>query len=140
MCVTFDTGAGESVAKREDFPESEVQKTVMSEHGGFYVAANNQKIYNEGEMVVKGQDKNYQDRGIVFQAAKVTKPLFAGAQAAQMGFRTILEEDDEGNNLSHMVHKATGQVTPIDMVDGVYCFDLWVRQGEVSGFTRPGKP
>ena len=112
----------------------------MSEHGGFYVAANNQKIYNEGEMVVKGQDKNFQDRGIVFQAAKVTKPLLAGAQAAQMGFRTVLEEDDEGNNLSHMLHKASGQVTPIDMVDGVYCFDLWVKEGEASGFTRQGSP
>ena len=112
----------------------------MSEHGGFYVAANDEKIYNEGEMVVRGQDKNYQDRGILFQAAKVTKPLFAGAQAAQMGFKTILEEDEHGNNLSHMLHKATGQVTPIDMIDEVYCFDLWVKQGEPSGFTRPGNP
>ena len=57
-----------------------------------------------------------------------------------MGFRTILEEDGEGNNVSHMLHKASGQVTPIDMIDGVYCFDLWVEDGKESGFTRLGTP
>ena len=138
--MTFDTGAGESVAGKESFPESEIRKTMMSENGGYYVAANNQKIWNEGEMTVKGQDKNFQDRGIIFQVAKVTKPLFAGAQAARMGFRTILEEDSEGNNVSYMLHKASGQVTPIDMIDGVYCFDLWVEDVKESGFTRPGTP
>ena len=91
-----------------------------------------------------GQDNKYQNRGIIFQAAKVTKPLFAGAQAASAGFRTVLEENDKGENVSYMQHKVTGEITPIDVVNGCYCFDLWIdenpKEQSVSGFPRPGNP
>ena len=132
------------MAPSKAFPLSEVRPTAFSNAGGHYVVANGKTVDNEGEMIVQGKDVKYQPRGIVFQAAKVTKPLFAGAQAAPAGFRTILDQDEEGNNISHMIHKTTGEVTPLDIDNGVYCFDLWVEDGSAhspsSGFARPGNP
>ena len=91
-----------------------------------------------------GQDAKFQNRGVIFQCAKVTKPLFAGAQAASAGFKTVLEENEKGENISYMQHKVAGEITPIDLVNGCYCFDMWVdenpKEDEKSGFARQGKP
>ena len=86
-------------------------------------------------MRVAGQDDAFQDRCVIFQACEVTKPLFAGRQAAAAGFRTVLEQNEKGENASYMEHKKTGQKTPLYVENGVYCFDLWVKE---PGFTRQG--
>ena len=52
------------------------------------------------------------------------------------GFRTVLDQDEKGENVSFMEHKKSGQKTPLYVEKGVYCFDLWVRD---PGFTGPGK-
>ena len=43
-----------------------------------------------------------------------------------------------------MIHKGTGEVTPLDIDNGVYCFDLWVEESAAkessSGFARQGTP
>ena len=118
--------------------------THLSESGAHYFDASGEKIYNKGQLTVVGQDCKFQNRGVIFQVAKVTKPLFAGAQAASAGFRTVLEENEKGENISYMQHKTTGEITPIDVVNGCYCVDLWVDENpkdeETSGFTRQGNP
>ena len=63
--VTFDTGAGDSVASRKAFPLSEVRKTPFSIAGGHYVAANGNTIDNEGEMIVQGKKMlNFNKEGL----------------------------------------------------------------------------
>ena len=59
-------------------------------------------------MKVEGQDEEFQDRCVIFQACDVTKPLFAGRQAAMAGFRTVLDQDEKGENISFMEHKKSG--------------------------------
>ena len=82
-------------------------------------------------MAIQAQTEEFQDRNVLFQVFPVTKPLFAAAQAAKAGFQTVL--DEEG---SYMLHKKSGQKTKLEVVNGVYVFDLWVRQE--PGFARQG--
>ena len=132
--VTYDTGAGESVAPQSAFPGCTVKPNGAKARGIHYLAANGRKIDNEGDMAVSGQTDEFQRRSILFQAAKVSKPLFAGAQAAEAGFRTVLD----GKDGSYMEHKASGQKTKLHLENGVYVFYLWIKQSE--GFTRSGNP
>ena len=135
--ILFDTGAGASVTGKKAFPNAEVKGTAMSRAGGFYLGADGSKIYNEGEVQVNGLDDMWHGRSVIFQVADVTKPLFSGGSAAAMGFRTILDKDEKGNDCSYMEHKKTGQRTPLYLVDNVYYFDLWVKD---EGFARQGNP
>lgn len=131
--VTFDTGAGESVAPKGAFPGVKPQESIASKQGLFYRVANGKKVWNEGELRVNALTNEFQDRNVTFQACSVTKPLFSGAQASKAGFRTVLDEDG-----SYMDHKATGQRTALEEENGVYVFYLWVWTG--PGFVRPGIP
>ena len=131
--VTFDSGAAESVTPASAFPGFEVKESRGSKMGQSYQAAGGKEIPNQGQIQVEGQTEEYQNRNVVFQICPVTKPLFAAAQAAKAGFKNVL--DDEG---SHMLHKKTGQKTKLEVVNGVYVFDLWVKDKE--GFARPGNP
>ena len=137
--ITFDTGAGASVAPRESFPMIAVVETAFSKAGGFYHSAKGEVILNHGEMTVAGQDDEFQDRCVIFQACDVTKPLFAGRQAAAAGFRTVLDQNEKGENCSFMEHKKTGQRTPLYIENGVYCFDLWVKSPGFTGQGTSGK-
>ena len=130
--VTFDSGAAESVTPSSAFPGFEVKESRGSKMGQNYQAAGGKEIPNEGQVAIQGQTDEYQDRNVVFQVCPVTKPLFAAAQAAKAGFQTVL--DEEG---SYMLHKKTGQKTKLEVVNGVYVFDLWVRQDQ--GFAGQGK-
>ena len=129
--VTFDSGAAESVTQSAAFPGFEVKESRGSKLEQSYQAAGGKEIPNEGQIAIQAQTDEFQDRNVVFQVCPVTKPLFAAAQAAKAGFQTVLDE-----NGSYMLHKKSGQKTKLEVVNGVYVFDLWVRQE--PGFARQG--
>ena len=91
----------------------------MSKAGVWYTDASGKPIYNKGKLAVAAKDEKFNSRNVTFQAAKVIKPLFAGAQAAMAGFRTVLENDSKGRNRI--------------LEDGVYGFDLWVKDPSFHG-------
>ena len=147
--VTYDTGAGASVANKGAFP-FKVRPSEAQKKGIHYVDAGGNKIGNEGEMEVQGETEEFQRRQVVFQMAEVVKPLYCSTESIPAGFRTVL--DDEASGGCYMEHKATGEKTKLEVEDGVLVFYLWVWEGdeeepaaendtkEVSGFTRPGQP
>ena len=56
-----------------------------------------------------------------------------------MGFRTVLDQNEKGEDVSYMEHKGTKQRTPLYVLGGVYHFDLWVKE-KGEGFARQGNP
>ena len=49
----------------------------------------------------------------------------SAAQVARAGFRTVLDGPGEE---SYMMHKKTGEKTQLRLENGVYVFDLWVKE------------
>ena len=143
--VTYDTGAGASVANKGTFP-FQIRPSEAQRKG---IAGGN-KIGNEGEMEVQGETEEFQRRKVVFQMAEVVKPLYCATESIPAGFRTVIDSEESGG--CYMEHKATGEKTKLEVEDGVLVFYLWVWEGdeeepeadkdgrEKAGFTRPGNP
>ena len=127
--VLFDTGAGESVAPPGEFTEFPIRESEGSRKGWFYEAANGEGIDNEGEQVVKTTTNEFQSRACVFQVAKVSKPLLSAAQVTKAGFLAVL--DGPGNS-SYLFHKKSGAKTKLNIENGVYCLDLWIKDPKSS--------
>ena len=125
--VTYDTGAGASVANKKTFP-CKVRPSDHAKRGIHYVDAGGGKIENEGEMEVLGETEEFQKRQVVFQMAEVVKPLYCATESIPAGFRTIIDDEDSGG--CYMEHKATGEKTKLEVEDGVLVFYLWVWEGD----------
>ena len=48
------------------------------------------------------------------------------------GNRVTFDENEKGENVSHMLHKRTGKTSPI-RYNGIYEFDLWVKERQRYG-------
>ena len=72
-----------------------------------------------------------------FQACGVRKTLVACSEAVDAGFKIVL--DAEGSSL---IHKASGEVTPIRRENGVFVMDAWVpspgENNDEEGFVGQG--
>ena len=79
--ITWDTGAGDSVLKGEQAPGHEVNESRGSRVGACFVAANNERINNEGEvhLIMRPEESNA-EIDVPFQVANVSRPLWAISQ------------------------------------------------------------
>ena len=73
--IAGDSGAGEHVANKDMAPGLSVEPSRGSEVGSYFVAANGDKIANEGQMTIEAQPEDVS--GFIqstFQVAEVTRP------------------------------------------------------------------
>ena len=113
----------------DEFSEFPIKESEGSKRGWWYESANGDEILNEGEKVVKTTTDEFQNRACVFQVAKVTKPLLSASQVTKAGFLAVL--DGPGSE-SYLIHKETVAKTKLEMDNGVYCLDLWVKNPDAS--------
>ena len=122
--VTVDSGAVDHVVNEECGKQFGVRETEMSKKGGYYVAANNTKIYNKGERDVKGYTEEGRKAGMTFQVAGVNGPLGSVRKMCKEGNRVVF--DEEG---SFIEDKKTGMRTKIQNEGEAYILKLKVKKG-----------
>ena len=89
--VALDSGAGEHVASSKDAPQYAVVASQGSRAGQHFIAANNQRIPNEGQMTLAlraescGKKKGREIQS-TFQVAKVSRPLWSVGRICDEGF------------------------------------------------------
>ena len=129
-----DSGAADNVTNRQTAPKVPVRPSEGSRRGQKYVAANGEKIMNEGEQELQVVTEEGAKANVKYQITDVKRPLMSVGKLCDRGNRVIF---GRGGGVIHNVR--TGTVTSFKRSGGIYTVDLWVRQndGTASGF--PGQ-
>ena len=90
---------------------------------------------NMGCRDVKALDINANANISRWQIAKgLVKPLAGIIETVKAGNKVIFDQDENGENISRIVNKATQVVIPIEQVAGQYEFDMFVpKEGDLLG-------
>ena len=130
--VTVDSGAVDHVVDKECGKQFGRRETEMSRRKGYYTAANDTKIYNEGEREVSGFTAEGRQAGMTFQVCAVNGPLGAVRKMCREGNRVVFDEDG-----SYIEHKGSGIRTKINDVGESYVLRLRVpKKTGAKGFAR----
>ena len=127
--ITVDSGAANNVMpKRMTRDRSKIRPSPGSKRGAHFVAANDGRIPNEGEIDFIFKTTEGQLQSFVFQVAETNKPLGAASYFVDNGFRVIFDKDMKtGTDLSMMVNKATGEVTRFRRDRNIWVLDAIVE-------------
>ena len=94
----MDSGAHDNVIPRRMLRgRCRIRPSEASRAGIHYVAANNGRIANEGEVRLNLEAPNGEGGtrqiGSTFQSARVTRPLMSVSQICDHGFKCVFEKD-----------------------------------------------
>ena len=133
--ITVDSGAANNVMpKRMVRNKAKIRPSPASRAGVCYIAANNGKIPNEGEVELNFTTEGGHYEMLVMQIAEVNKALGSVSYMIDQGFKVIFDKDLEtGKDLSVMIHKATGRTTRFRRDRNVWVLDAYVNgDGDVT--------
>ena len=95
----------------------------MSKYQEFYQAANKTRIYNKGQKDIKAVTGKGINVDMTFQIADhITHPLGSVRRLCEAGNRVVFDKE------SYIENKATGLKTPIQLRNGEFMMDLYVRR------------
>jgi len=128
LTITADSGAGNHITSREDIGTYAklIQPSPGSLAGKGFIAADNKKIMNEGQVGLRLQGEKEGDQLVnsLFQVADVNRPLMSIGKICDSGHRVIFESDK-----AEVVSKRTGKVvmTFLRKNGGLYTADLVLK-------------
>ena len=133
--ITIDSGAASNVMPRRMVRRKDrIRPSPSSLKGVHYVAANNGRIPNEGEVDFEFITPGGHQEKMVFQIAEVNKALGSVSYLVDNGYRVAFDKDAAtGKDLSFMIHKPSGRTTRFRRDRNVWVLDAIV---ESSGFGR----
>jgi len=148
LTVTADSGAGNHIASKEDIGSYSklVEPSPASQAGKGFIAANNQKIMNQGHVALRLQGENPGDQLVnsFFQVADVNRPLMSIGRICDQGHRVMFDSDK-----AEVISKKTGKVVMkfTRRGGGLYTADLVLRapkrtgpdNAKPAGFGRHGR-
>ena len=110
--ITVDSGAADNVMPRKMLRKgNEVRPSQASKAGVYYVAADNGRIANEGEVDFPFETRDGTKHRWTFQVANVNKVLAAVSAMVDSVHRVFFEKDmATGTDVSMIIHKATGKI------------------------------
>ena len=109
-----------------------IRPSPSSLKGEHYVAANNGRIPNEGEVDFEFITPDGHQEKMVFQIAEVNKALGSVSYLVDNGYRVAFDKDiATGKDLSFMIHKPSGRTTRFRRDRNVWVLNAIV---ESSGF------
>ena len=120
--MTVDSGAIDTVTPPDVAKAFPIHETQQSKAGINYRAANGSKIRNHGARQVQGVSNDFKSINMKMNVADVKKTLAAAIQLNYAGNKVILDGDE-----SYIENKASGEIIPLQVVNGEYVFDLWVQ-------------
>ena len=138
--ITVDSGAANNVMPRRMVRhKNKIRASPASKAGVVYVAANNGRIPNEGEVDFEFTTEAGHAEMMVVQIAEVNKALGSVSYMVDAGFKIVFDKDlATGKDLSVMVHKATGRTTRFRRDKNVWVLDAYVQYGNVISNTAEG--
>jgi hypothetical protein len=128
LTVTADSGAGNHITNREDIGgySKLIQPSPGSVAGKGFIAADNKKILNQGQVSLRLQGEQEGDPLVnsMFQVADVNRPLMSIGKICDAGHRVVFEADK-----AEVISKRTGKVvmTFVRKGGGLYTAELILR-------------
>ena len=111
-----------------------VTETEASRKGMYYLSASGDPIPNLGEKSLMLMTESGSLRSMMYQVAKVTKPLGSVSRICKAGHAVVF--DDEG---SFIYNKSTGSVDWLREENGTYVLDSYIVPKAEAPFQGQGK-
>ena len=125
-----------------------IRPSPGSRAGVHYVAANNGRIKNEGEIDVEFNTSEGNDESLTMQIAEVNKALASVSYLVDRGYRVVFDKNKDGNDISMMLHKASNKATRFRRDRNIWVLDVFVGKNSDGddayigmadqGFSRQG--
>ena len=129
--IVLDSGAAEHVADEGDAPGYTIQESPGSKAGACFIAANGEKIANQGQVGLKFTSGDGVGIESTFQVCKTHRPLWSVGRICDSGCTVTF--DSAG---ARVTHKASGkQLCSFQRVQGLYVSTLQLRN---PAFQRQG--
>ena len=119
----MDSGAADHAIPRGWITFIAIVESLVSRMGVTYVAANGSTINNEGEQRVPFMTREGSWMEIIFQVARVNKPLLSVSKLIDDDIRVMF--DKEG---SYLYNKRTDDIVRIKRERGVFVLESFVSQ------------
>ena len=120
--MQVDSGAIDTVIPKDMGVSVPLRPTLASKLGIDYVAANGTKIGNHGERMIRGVTDEGRNVKMAMQVADVNKPLGSVYRMNQAGNKVVFDGE-----WSYVENKKSGRKNKINLIDGKYMMDLWVK-------------
>ena len=135
--ITVDSGAADNVMPRRmirgKFNKNKVRPSEASIAGVHYVACNNGRIKNEGEVDFQFETTDGTSMSWCFQVAEVNKALAAVSALVDSNHRVVFDKDmATGADISFITDKATGVGTKMRRERNVWVVDAYVEDSDLS--------
>ena len=133
--ITVDSGAANNVMPRRMVRnKSKIRPSPSSRRGVNYVAANNGRIPNEGEVDFKFTTMEGNDEQFVIQIAEVNKALGSVSYLVDQGYRVTFDKDlKTGRDISFMLNKKTNVMSRFRRERNIWILDAFVDVDEKTG-------
>jgi hypothetical protein len=131
---TVDSGAADHVIPFGWIKFLEVLDSIGSRMGVTYIAASGTRIPNQGEQRVPFMTREGSWMEIVFQVAKINKPLLSVSKLIDGDMRVVFDKDR-----SYLYNKVTGDIVRIKRERGVFVLEAFSEfDPNKSARTRSG--
>jgi len=141
VTVTADSGAGNHIVNKLDIGayNKRVEPSPASRAGKGFVAANDHRIPNEGQVTLRLQGEEPDDEVVnsVFQVAEVNRPLMSIGRICDQGHRVCFDSEK-----AEVICKKTNKVVMVfkRKNGGLYTADLVLRAPKKRNDGGPAKP
>ena len=132
--LLVDSGAVDNVGDPRAFPEYKLRESEGSRNGLHYLAANNGKIKNEGELNLSCRSSEGIGFKLKMQGAEVSRPILSVIRLTESGKDVIFKK-----NGGIIRDPQTGVTTTFRRKHGIYVMGVWVKTGPDSA-ARAGNP
>jgi len=141
VTVTADSGAGNHIVNKLDIGayNKRVEPSPASRAGKGFVAANDHRIPNEGQVTLRLQGEEPDDEVVnsVFQVAEVNRPLMSIGRICDQGHRVCFDSEK-----AEVICKKTNKVVMVfkRKNGGLYTADLVLRAPKKRNDGGPARP
>ena len=132
--LLVDSGAVDNVGDPRAFPEYKLRESEGSRNGLHYLAANNGKINNEGELNLSCISSDGIKFKLKMQGAEVSRPILSVIRLTESGKEVIFKK-----NGGIIRDTQTGVTTTLIRNNCIYVMGVWVKTGP-DGAARTGNP
>ena len=130
--IVLDSGAAEHVIDKADSPDYEVKESAGSRAGACFVAANGERIPNQGEVDLQLKLGETPVKS-TFQVSQISRPLWSVGKICDAGYKVVFQKDG-----AEILHVSSGKsVGTFSRRQGLYAQDFKLRNP--LGFRWQGK-
>ena len=136
MKIALDSGAGDHVAGPDQVGHHSIRASRGSQRDAHFIAANGERIRNQGESQLHMLEHGGKTAKSVFQVADVTRALYSVSKICDDGCWAHVTATEA------IVTKDGKVVTKFGREGGVYCVEMQIKDepgnGEASPFAGQG--